>query len=211
MRLVGRVLDTPALNDESFVLPESKSPNSIETKLIHGQKFRIKTPRKKKSHSPKLGHPRWDSGRGSRELKVSGRGWPCHEFEPSTTKDSPCRGAMHFKSVESSIVLPLGYSKQLLSRKSSREVGGRGREMEGPRPPPGHSLSKLMSNPAKSYCNLYGGQNSGVPLNLYRDECHELRSDSVRQADAQGLGLLYQEKIVVCLALWIELGIEELH
>ncbi|GFX58235.1 hypothetical protein TNCV_4049931 [Trichonephila clavipes] len=28
----------------------------------------------------------------------------CHEFEPSTTKDTPCRGEMHVKSVESSIV-----------------------------------------------------------------------------------------------------------
>ncbi|GFW90872.1 hypothetical protein TNCV_2418651 [Trichonephila clavipes] len=26
----------------------------------------------------------------------------CHEFEPSTTEDPPCRGAMHVKSVESS-------------------------------------------------------------------------------------------------------------
>ncbi|GFY32578.1 hypothetical protein TNCV_673331 [Trichonephila clavipes] len=29
----------------------------------------------------------------------------CHEFEPSTTKDPPCWGAMHVKSVESSNVL----------------------------------------------------------------------------------------------------------
>ncbi|GFT72866.1 hypothetical protein TNCV_1891741 [Trichonephila clavipes] len=29
-----------------------------------------------------------------------------HEFEPSTTKDPPCRAAMHVKSVESSNVLP---------------------------------------------------------------------------------------------------------
>ncbi|GFW50582.1 hypothetical protein TNCV_2888851 [Trichonephila clavipes] len=29
------------------------------------------------------------------------------EFESSTTKDPPCRGAMHVKSVESSNVLPL--------------------------------------------------------------------------------------------------------
>ncbi|GFV72782.1 hypothetical protein TNCV_1232961 [Trichonephila clavipes] len=29
------------------------------------------------------------------------RGLPCHEFEPSTTKDPPCRAAMHVKSVES--------------------------------------------------------------------------------------------------------------
>ncbi|GFV97906.1 hypothetical protein TNCV_5069461 [Trichonephila clavipes] len=31
----------------------------------------------------------------------------CHEFEPSTTKDPPCRGTMHVKPVESSNVLPL--------------------------------------------------------------------------------------------------------
>ncbi|GFT40608.1 uncharacterized protein TNCV_3007841 [Trichonephila clavipes] len=34
-------------------------------------------------------------------LKASDRGWLCHEFEPSTTKDPPCRAAMHAKSVES--------------------------------------------------------------------------------------------------------------
>ncbi|GFV50936.1 hypothetical protein TNCV_301971, partial [Trichonephila clavipes] len=47
------------------------------------------------------------SGRGSRVVKVSDRGLPCHEFEPSTTKDPPSRAAMHAKSVESSNVLPL--------------------------------------------------------------------------------------------------------
>ncbi|GFX71853.1 transposable element Tcb2 transposase [Trichonephila clavipes] len=31
----------------------------------------------------------------------------CHEFEPRTTKDPPCRAAMHIKSVESSNILPL--------------------------------------------------------------------------------------------------------
>ncbi|GFT01835.1 hypothetical protein TNCV_4206121 [Trichonephila clavipes] len=31
----------------------------------------------------------------------SDRGLPCHEFEPSTIKDPPCRAAMHVKSVES--------------------------------------------------------------------------------------------------------------
>ncbi|GFW26396.1 hypothetical protein TNCV_383581 [Trichonephila clavipes] len=40
-------------------------------------------------------------GRGSRVVTVSNRGWPCHKFEPSTTKDPPCRAAMHVKSVES--------------------------------------------------------------------------------------------------------------
>ncbi|GFU73570.1 hypothetical protein TNCV_3360101 [Trichonephila clavipes] len=46
-----------------------------------------------------------NGGRGSRVVKVSDSGWPCHEFEPSTTKDPPCRAAMHVKSVESSNVL----------------------------------------------------------------------------------------------------------
>ncbi|GFY17170.1 hypothetical protein TNCV_1089461 [Trichonephila clavipes] len=40
-------------------------------------------------------------GRGSRVVLVSERGLLCHEFEPSTTKDPPCRAAMHVKSVES--------------------------------------------------------------------------------------------------------------
>ncbi|GFX03721.1 hypothetical protein TNCV_2112931 [Trichonephila clavipes] len=31
----------------------------------------------------------------------SHRGLPCHEFEPSTTKEAPCRAAMHVKSIES--------------------------------------------------------------------------------------------------------------
>ncbi|GFT54578.1 hypothetical protein TNCV_344631 [Trichonephila clavipes] len=39
--------------------------------------------------------------RGSLMVWVSDRGLPCHEFEPSTTKDPPCRAAMHVKSVES--------------------------------------------------------------------------------------------------------------
>ncbi|PRD33019.1 UNVERIFIED_CONTAM: hypothetical protein NCL1_18678 [Trichonephila clavipes] len=42
-----------------------------------------------------------DCGRGSRVVKVSDCGLPCHEFEPSTTKDPPCRAAMHVKSAES--------------------------------------------------------------------------------------------------------------
>ncbi|GFW37345.1 hypothetical protein TNCV_4498361 [Trichonephila clavipes] len=41
-------------------------------------------------------------GRGSRVVKASDRDWPCHEFEPSTTKDPPCRAVMHVKSVETS-------------------------------------------------------------------------------------------------------------
>ncbi|GFU34305.1 hypothetical protein TNCV_1991041 [Trichonephila clavipes] len=48
------------------------------------------------------------NGRGSRVVKVSDRGSPCHEFEPNTTKDPLCRAVMHVKSVESSNVLPCG-------------------------------------------------------------------------------------------------------
>ncbi|GFS57205.1 uncharacterized protein TNCV_491201 [Trichonephila clavipes] len=40
-------------------------------------------------------------------FKKSDRGLACHEFEPSTTKDPPCRAGMHIKSVEISNVLPL--------------------------------------------------------------------------------------------------------
>ncbi|GFU06988.1 hypothetical protein TNCV_5007631 [Trichonephila clavipes] len=50
----------------------------------------------------------------------SDRGWPCHEFEPSTTKSPLCGGGMHVKSVESSNVLPLvwylGEGRQLRCR-----------------------------------------------------------------------------------------------
>ncbi|GFS65228.1 hypothetical protein TNCV_2450861 [Trichonephila clavipes] len=40
--------------------------------------------------------------------EVSDLGLPCHEFEPSTTKDPPCRAAMHVKSVESCKRPPVG-------------------------------------------------------------------------------------------------------
>ncbi|GFV07231.1 hypothetical protein TNCV_1312291 [Trichonephila clavipes] len=39
--------------------------------------------------------------RGSRVVWVSNRSLPSYEFEPSTTKDPPCRAVMHVKSVES--------------------------------------------------------------------------------------------------------------
>ncbi|GFS55421.1 hypothetical protein TNCV_1627051 [Trichonephila clavipes] len=70
--------------------------------LNHGQVTR-KTP-EMTPHSTNFYIP---TNRGSRVVKVSDRGWPCYEFEPSTTKDPPCRAAMLVKSVESSTVLPL--------------------------------------------------------------------------------------------------------
>ncbi|GFX09492.1 hypothetical protein TNCV_4698781 [Trichonephila clavipes] len=51
--------------------------------------------------------PHQGCGHGSRVVKVSDRGWPCHMFERSTTKDMPCRAAMLVKSIESSNVLLL--------------------------------------------------------------------------------------------------------
>ncbi|GFW81299.1 uncharacterized protein TNCV_376471 [Trichonephila clavipes] len=63
------------------------------------------------NHSTKTGlytrRPVWRAGRGSRVVKISDRGWFCHEFEPCTTKEPPCKGAMHVKSVENSNALPL--------------------------------------------------------------------------------------------------------
>ncbi|GFW95482.1 uncharacterized protein TNCV_1721841 [Trichonephila clavipes] len=46
-------------------------------------------------------------GRDSLVVKVTDSWSDCHEFEPSTAEDPPCRGAMHVKPVESSNVLPL--------------------------------------------------------------------------------------------------------
>ncbi|GFV63640.1 hypothetical protein TNCV_626351 [Trichonephila clavipes] len=49
----------------------------------------------------------FENCRCSRMIKVSDRGWPSHEFDPSTTKEPPCRGEMHVKSDESSSIIPL--------------------------------------------------------------------------------------------------------
>ncbi|GFX26983.1 uncharacterized protein TNCV_1841551 [Trichonephila clavipes] len=46
-------------------------------------------------------------GCGNLMIKAPDRGWPCHEFEPSTTKYQLRRAAMYIKSIESSTALPL--------------------------------------------------------------------------------------------------------
>ncbi|GFV45034.1 hypothetical protein TNCV_907811 [Trichonephila clavipes] len=39
-------------------------------------------------------------GCGSLVVKITDS-WPaCHDFEPSTAEDTPCRGAVHIKSVD---------------------------------------------------------------------------------------------------------------
>ncbi|GFT10092.1 hypothetical protein TNCV_1115331 [Trichonephila clavipes] len=67
-------------------------PNSINLKyeaisVPQGSVRLVKKTRKKKSNFLFVDHQR------------------CHEFEASTTKDPPCRGEMHVKSVESANVL----------------------------------------------------------------------------------------------------------
>ncbi|GFW52798.1 hypothetical protein TNCV_2393771 [Trichonephila clavipes] len=42
-------------------------------------------------------------GRGSRVVWVSDRGLPCHEFEPSTTKDPPSKGKNQHKEMKMSL------------------------------------------------------------------------------------------------------------
>ncbi|GFS69980.1 hypothetical protein TNCV_747641 [Trichonephila clavipes] len=53
-------------------------------------------------------------GKGSLVVKAMDS---CHQFVPSTTKEPPCRGAMHVKSVDSSNVFSL-----LWCGSSEREV-----------------------------------------------------------------------------------------
>ncbi|GFW29503.1 hypothetical protein TNCV_744451 [Trichonephila clavipes] len=83
------------------------------------------------------GPGRIQSGCGSRVVKVSDRGWPCHEFEPSTTKVPPCRGAMYVKSVESSNVLLLvwcgSWERAVLAQVSSTSLD-HGSKLRGPSP-----------------------------------------------------------------------------
>ncbi|GFX21888.1 hypothetical protein TNCV_2311661 [Trichonephila clavipes] len=50
-------------------------------------------------HSPNFLNT--SEGCGSPVVKVSDRGWSCHEFDPRATKDPPCRSAVHVKSVDS--------------------------------------------------------------------------------------------------------------
>ncbi|GFS56620.1 transposable element Tcb2 transposase [Trichonephila clavipes] len=61
---------------------------------------------------------------GIRVIMASDHGWPCHEFKLSTTKDPPCRGALHVKSGESSNVLPLN---RLLETGCASRRPGQGR------------------------------------------------------------------------------------
>ncbi|GFW36968.1 hypothetical protein TNCV_5018661 [Trichonephila clavipes] len=52
----------------------------------------------------------------------------CHKFEPSTTKDLPCRGAMHAKSVKSSDVLPLVWCG-VVARRAGCQLRGHPRQL----------------------------------------------------------------------------------
>ncbi|GFY04429.1 uncharacterized protein TNCV_4415171 [Trichonephila clavipes] len=73
-------------------------------RVSHGRKQRYGTP--KFVSIFRLRVPYSYRGRGSLVVKVTDSWSTCHEFEPNTAEDPPCRGAMHVKSVESSNVLP---------------------------------------------------------------------------------------------------------
>ncbi|GFX52054.1 hypothetical protein TNCV_4653831 [Trichonephila clavipes] len=76
-------------------------------------------------------------GHGNLVVKVTDS-WPaCHDFEPSTPKDAPCRVAMHFKSAESSNALPLvwcgSYERGLISERWLEGVSSRRPGVHNPR------------------------------------------------------------------------------
>ncbi|GFV64128.1 hypothetical protein TNCV_1220191 [Trichonephila clavipes] len=66
--------------------------------------------------------PSLTSSCGIRVIMVLDHGLPCHEFKLSTTKDPPCRGTLHVKSVESSNVLPLNGSNSLVAQREHRLI-----------------------------------------------------------------------------------------
>ncbi|GFW72855.1 hypothetical protein TNCV_1266981 [Trichonephila clavipes] len=73
--------------------------------------------------------------RGSLMVKITDSWLSCHEFEPSTTKDPPCREAMRVKSVESSNVLLLvwygSWERDVPVQVSSSSLGY-GSKLRGP-------------------------------------------------------------------------------
>ncbi|GFX95614.1 uncharacterized protein TNCV_4826281 [Trichonephila clavipes] len=77
------------------------------------------------------------NGRSSQVVKVSDSRLACHDFEPSTTKDPPCREVMHFKSAEAQtsshcrgVVARRGVPAQVLS--SSLDYGSKLRVSKSP-------------------------------------------------------------------------------
>ncbi|GFW18847.1 hypothetical protein TNCV_5133001 [Trichonephila clavipes] len=62
--------------------------------------------------------PDYTRRRGSLVVKVMDSWLVCHEFEPSSIEDPPCRGAMHVKSVESSNVLPLVWCGSVVRKRN---------------------------------------------------------------------------------------------
>ncbi|GFW46459.1 hypothetical protein TNCV_4811471 [Trichonephila clavipes] len=79
--------------------------SSVKRHFETNHKSSCQKMRRKNIHSPTL--PGQKGGSGSPMVKVTDSWVVCHEFESSTTEDSPCREAMRVTSVESSNVLPL--------------------------------------------------------------------------------------------------------
>ncbi|GFT23171.1 hypothetical protein TNCV_1858891 [Trichonephila clavipes] len=64
-------------------------------------------------------------GGGSLVAKVTDSWQACHDFEPSTAEDLPCKGEMHVKSVESSNALPLVWRVAAQVSSSSLDHGSK--------------------------------------------------------------------------------------
>ncbi|GFU61964.1 hypothetical protein TNCV_4022491 [Trichonephila clavipes] len=78
-----------------FKLSSSSSDRGVKLRVYRG-------PRSSIYYSRNNDHC---GGRGNLVVEKSDSWLVCHEFEPSTTEDPPCRGAMYVKNVESSSVL----------------------------------------------------------------------------------------------------------
>ncbi|GFW45120.1 hypothetical protein TNCV_716221 [Trichonephila clavipes] len=72
-------------------------------------------------------------GRSSRVVKASDHDWPCHEFEPSFTKDPPSREAMHVISRAHTSCRWCGKERGVPAQVSSTSLD-RGSELRGPSP-----------------------------------------------------------------------------
>ncbi|GFT67003.1 hypothetical protein TNCV_1348481 [Trichonephila clavipes] len=78
----------------------------------------------------------------------------------------------------------MGYSKYLSSRKTSREVGGKGREVGGPWPPQGFlhlNFGGTEQNCTVTCMRLKAKANDRLKFPLSRNEFRRHRSDFVRQ------------------------------
>ncbi|GFV52948.1 hypothetical protein TNCV_2876161 [Trichonephila clavipes] len=109
------------------LLTEEQKACRIDIKAFKIAMAPIKTNCQNSNYSRAFGNGQWQpSGQGI------GSWLACLEFEPRTTEDPPCMGAMHVKSVESSSVLRLCGS--WVSTQVSSSSLDRDSKLRGPSP-----------------------------------------------------------------------------